>query len=79
MKNFQNYIESPYFDMKSPFGFPNDCSCNPCHRFPPTPRCPRPIRRPPENCIPPKHFCPPSCDNDELLFLLTGILIGRRW
>lgn len=68
MKNYIDYTESSYIDMKSQF-FPTrfDCGCNPCHSFPPKPR-------PPDNC---PNFCP-SCD-DELLYFLTGILIGKKW
>ena len=40
MKDFQNYTESPYIDMRNPFGFDGNfgCACNPCHR-PPIPNC----------------------------------------
>lgn len=82
MKDFQNYTESPYIDMRNPFGFDGTfgCACNPCHR-PPIPNCNRPIRppmRPPENCFPPQQCCDNINDCDELLYLLTGILIGRK-
>ena len=61
MKDFQNYTESPYIDMRNPFGFDGNfgCACNPCHR-PPIPNCNRPIRppmQPPENCFPPQQCC----------------------
>ena len=81
MKDFQNYTESPYFDMKNSFGYDGNCGCNPCNRQP-IPNCNRPIRpphRPPENCFPPQPCFESNDDCDELLYLLTGILIGRKF
>ena len=89
MRNcFEPYREYPYFDLH------HNCGCNPCHNpfncFPyfNLPNCSPNCNKP--NCSKPNcnnNFCPPlfppmanpkQCSNDELLFLLTGILIGKR-
>ena len=69
--NYRLYQSSPYYDMKSNtsnFG----CGCNPCNsrpscfpNFSPQPICNQPLP------------IPQDCSCNELLYLLSGIIIGR--
>lgn len=79
-KQYQLYEECPYFDMRSPHNDfnHNRCGCNPCRPNHPD-FCPPlqpdfPVR--PPMCNPPSNNnC--KCSNNELLYLLSGILIGK--
>ena len=71
MKNYIDYVESPYFDMKQQLRFGQNlgCGCNPCQNyFPPMPKC-----HPPEK--PPCDF---SCE-DKLLYFFAGFYLGKKW